>query len=102
MIYITEVRMEPPGSDHGHVAAVRWVRKDSPEGGETSRVEMIEWLGDRTDVAFVREPDGTEVPVRAFFPNDRRAFIACFHEPPGEKGKATNVLLTLPRYGVKP
>jgi hypothetical protein len=98
MIYITEVRMEPPAKNHGHIAAVRWVKVDSPESGETSRVEMVEWLGTRTDVARVRDSKGKELNVHAVHPKKGRAHIRSHNQD----GEATDTLLTLPRYGVKP
>ncbi len=47
MIYITEVRMSRNGSEHEHIEAVRWERQDSPETGESTREEMIDWIGCR-------------------------------------------------------
>lgn len=98
MIYVTEVRMEPPGKHHGHIAAVRWVKRDSPEVGESTRVEMVEWIGKRTDAACVRGRNGEELQVHAVHPKRGRAYIRS-HDA---KGAATDTLLTLPRYGGKP
>jgi len=97
MIYITEVRMEPPSKNHGHIAAVRWVKRDSPEIGESTRVEMVEWIGSRTDAACVRDRNGKELQVLAVHPKRGRAYIRSH-----DKGTATDTLLTLPRYGGKP
>lgn len=93
--------MEPPGRHHGHIAAVRWVKKDSPESGESTRVELVEWIGERTDAACVLghkgKDKGEEIEVRAIRPKRGRAYIRSYRN-----GKPGDNLLLLPRYGVSP
>lgn len=41
MIYIYEIRMEPPGTNHGHIAAVKWKNPDTGQSGESTRKNMV-------------------------------------------------------------
>lgn len=99
MIYITEVRMSNGGSDHEHIEAVRWERRDCPEAGESTREEMVHWLGiKKRGFAYVRDRKGHDVPVHAIRPKGRRPYI----RTKADKKKWRDDLLDLPRYGVPP
>jgi hypothetical protein len=93
MIYITEVRMSRGGEKHEHIEAVRWERQESPETGESTRQEMVDWIRNKQGFAFVRDENGNEDEV-----------IVVDADPPYIKTRGDNVssdnLLSLPRYGV--
>jgi len=99
MIYITEVRMKD-GKGYEHIEAVRWVRADSPETGESTVAEMVDWIGrKRARFAYVRGVKGSkDVPVRARRPANIRAHI----KTKPDKKELKDDLLDLPRYGVLP
>lgn len=93
MIYITEVRMGREGSKHEHIAAVRWRKSDSPETGESTREEMVDWIGKKGGIAHVRLDNDHDVKVE----------VVLKANPPYIRTKAdgdwTDNLLALPRYG---
>jgi hypothetical protein len=100
MIYITEVRMAKDGRGHEHIDAVRWERADSPETGESTREEMIGWIGRKQDgLAYVRDKKGHKpVAVIVVRPEHIRPHLRT--TPDGKELK--DDLLDLPRYGVLP
>ena len=53
MIYIYAVRTVPPGTHHGHIAAVKWKDPDSGDNGESTRETMVDWLSDPSNSAYV-------------------------------------------------
>jgi len=93
MIYITEVHMDPPGTHHGHIGKVRWEMRESPETGESTREEMVDWIRDKKGFAHVRAGAGRDVEVRAVRPEKGRPYIQTFAD-----GDAKDNLLALPRY----
>lgn len=102
MIYITEVRMGRNGTKHEHIEAVRWERQDNPETGESTREEMIDWIGDKKDFAHVRDDKTHDVPVHVIRPKKGRLKGRPYlRTVVGEKVETDN-LLALPRYGVIP
>lgn len=53
MIYIYEIHMEPPGTEHGHIASVKWKNPDDGNSGESTREEMVNWLSKPDNSAYV-------------------------------------------------
>jgi hypothetical protein len=94
MIYITEVRMDPPGTEHGHVAAVKWEMRESPEAGESTREEMVDWIGNKEGFAHVRDEAGNEVEVRVVRPKEAQPYLRTYPLD----GIPSDNLLSLPRY----
>lgn len=92
MIYITEVRMSRDGTKHQHIEAVRWERQDSPETGESTLEEMIDWIGNKKGFAHVRDEKGNEVEVRVVHADP--PYLRTVGDPVGSDN-----LLALPRYG---
>jgi hypothetical protein len=91
MIYITEVHMSEPGQHHGHIAAVRWEAQSSPQTGESTREEMVEWIGDKEGFAHVRDSEGHDVEVQVVRADP--PYIRTVRD-----GNASDDLLALPRY----
>jgi Protein of unknown function (DUF3892) len=95
MIYITEVRMSHEGSRPEHIEAVRWERRDSPETGESTVEEMVDWIGNKRGFAHVRDTAGNDIPVHVVHA-----------DPPYLRTVPDDVtsdnLLSLPRYGTPP
>jgi len=91
MIYITAVHMEPSGRHHGHIASMKWEMQSSPETGESTVEEMVEWIGAKEGFAHVRDGAGNDVEVRVVHA-----------EPPYLRTYADGIpsddLLALPRY----
>jgi hypothetical protein len=100
MIYITEVRMSHGGEEHEHIEAVRWERQDSPETGESTLEEMINWIGNKKkEFAYVRDKKkGRDPAVIVVRPKGRHPHLRT--TPDGKRMK--DDLLDLPRYGVPP
>jgi uncharacterized protein DUF3892 len=91
MIYITEVHMSGPGTEHGHIAAVRWEMQSSPETGESTREEMVAWIDNKEGFAHVRDADGHNVEVRVVHADP--PYIRSYRD-----GVPSDNLLALPRY----
>lgn len=98
MIYITEVRMSQNGSGHEHIEAVRWERQDSPETGESTLEEMIDWIANKKGFAHVRDHEEHEVPVYVVRPEKGRPYIRAR----ADDSEWNDNLLKLPRYGAPP
>ncbi len=90
--------MSQGGSEHEHIEAVRWERQDSPETGESTLGEMIDWIGNKKGFAHVRDDETHDVPVHVIRPKKGRPYLRTVV---GEKVETDN-LLSLPRYGVDP
>ena len=83
---------EPSGSTgHGGIAAVRWMKRDSPETGESTREEMVDWIGDQEGFAHVRDKNGHDVEVRVV--NASLPYLRTYAD-----GVWTDNLLALPWY----
>lgn len=95
MIYITEVRMSSGGTRSEHIEAVRWVSRTTPEEGESTIREMVDWIGNRKGFAHVKDAKGDDVEVHVVHAN-----------PPyirtDPDGTTEDNLLSLPRYGESP
>ena len=96
MIYITEVRMSKDGRRHEHIEALRWERRDSPETGESTLEEMVDWIGNKQGFAHVRDKKGHDVAVLVVRPENRRPYLRTQADDETWKDD----LLDLPRYGV--
>lgn len=53
MIYIYAIHTIPPGTHHGHIAAVKWRDPDSGKAGESTREEIVEWVSGPGNSAYV-------------------------------------------------
>jgi len=91
MIYITEIRMSRGGSKHQHIEAVRWERQDSPETGESTLEEMVDWIGNKRGFAHVRDEEQNDVEVHVVRPKTGRPYLRTVGDEVG-----TDNLLALP------
>ncbi len=98
MIYITEVRMGRNGNRHEHIEAVRWERQDSPETGESTREEMVDWIGNKKGFAHVRDDEEHDMPVEVVRPKKGQPYIRAR----ADNSEWKDNLLTLPRYEAPP
>jgi len=89
MIYITQVHMSG-GTEHEHIAKVKWRNPQNANTGENTRAEMVAWIRDKKGDA--RVSDGT-TEVRVGVYNASPPYIRTHAD-----GKWTNNLLALPRY----
>jgi hypothetical protein len=96
MIYITEVRMGKSGAGAEHIEAVRWESQNTPETGESTLEEMIDWIGGKKGFAQVRNANGEHAEVHVINREGRK------HLRTVANGKETTDLLFLPRFGVRP
>lgn len=89
MIYITAVR-QVGGTDHEHIAEVRWHDPDTGQAGESTQQAMVEWIDKRGGDVRVRDTVGdVQVCVAHVDPPHLGTCI---------DGRLTDNLLALPRY----
>lgn len=91
MIYIYEVRMSAGGSDHTHIAWVKWKNPDSGKSGESTRETIIDWISNKGGSAYVcgRNAHIARVGVVKSSPPYIRTYA---------DGNWSDNLLALPRY----
>lgn len=94
MIYITEVHMSKDGREHRHIEAVRWERQDSPETGESTREEMIDWIDNKNGFAHVRDKERHDARVGVVRPENGQPYLRTYADDEEWKDD----LLDLPRY----
>jgi Protein of unknown function (DUF3892) len=58
MINITSIHLAG-GTQHQHIASVKWKNPQTGVTGESTRQEMVEWIRDKKGVAHVRGSDGS-------------------------------------------
>ena len=89
MVYITEVHMSG-GSNHEHIAEVRWHDPGSGEKGQCSRSAMVEWILNKGGDARVKDHRG-DVQVKVIRANP--PYLRTYAD-----NRPTDNLLSLPRY----
>lgn len=91
MVYVTEVHMSAGGSQHEHIAEVRWRNPETDASGASTREAMVDWIKNKGGDARVRDNAGNEATVGVVDAN-----------PPYIRTHADGVwndnLLALPRY----
>lgn len=53
MVYIYAVHMTGTGTHHEHIAAVKWKNPDDGQSGESTRAEMVNWIANEGESAYV-------------------------------------------------
>ena len=89
MVYVTAVHMEG-GTQHEHIASVRWRNPADGKTGQNSRQEMVDWI--KNEKGDARVNDGR---------NEVQVGVVEAHPPylrTHADGKWTDNLLALPRY----
>ena len=89
MVRITAIHMSG-GTNHEHIASVKWVNPDNNQTGQSTRAEMVTFIDDKGGKAFVS--DGRN-----------KAYVGVIKANPKyirthADGKWTDNLLALPRY----
>jgi hypothetical protein len=89
MINVTSVHMEG-GTQHQHIASVKWKNPETGATGQSTRQEMVEWIRNK-GVAHVHGADGSvsQVGVVEATPPYIRTYA---------DGDWNDNLLALPRY----
>lgn len=77
------------GTQHEHIASVKWVKPADKTTGETTREEMVTWI-EGGGKAFVSDGSNT---VSVLVVNATPKYIRTYAD-----GKWTDNLLALPRY----
>lgn len=92
MIYITEVHMNDhePGTEHGHIANLRWKNVRTSENGESTREELVDWIRSRGIDIHVKDAEH-DVPVGVV--NANPPYLRTHRDKIW-----TDNLLALPRY----
>ena len=58
MINITSIHLTG-GTQHQHIASMKWKNPETGATGESTRQEMVEWIRDKSGVAHVHGSDGS-------------------------------------------
>jgi hypothetical protein len=90
MVNITAVHMSG-GSEHEHIASVRWKNPQSLVTGESTRAVMVDWIKNKGGDARVRDEAGKEAQVGVV--EARPPYIRTWADKIW-----TDNLLALPRY----
>lgn len=93
MIYIYAIQMEPPGTEHGHIAAVKWKNPDTGESKESTRAEMVKKISDENVAAYVCGDHAHIARVGVVKVNGEPTYIRTHAD-----GDWNDNLLALPRY----
>lgn len=89
MINITAIHMVG-GEGHEYIGRLRWINPETDESGESSCQEIVDWLQDDQNQAYVRDARGS-VPVGVVKANP--PYLRTYAD-----GNWTNNLLSLPRF----
>lgn len=89
VVYITEVHMSG-GTEHLHIAAVRWRDPRDGQCGNSTREAMVDWIDNKNGNARVRH--GTN-DVKVGVVHAKPPYIRTYAD-----GKWNDNLLALPRY----
>ncbi len=88
-VYITARHMVG-GTDHEHIASVKWENVDNSNTGESTRATMVDWIKNKGGKAYVKDGGGkVGVGVVEATPPYLRTHA---------DGKWTNNLLALPTF----
>ena len=91
MIYITEIHMAEQGTEHEHIAKLRWENTQTSENGESTREQLVDWIGNKGIKIHTRDSNENDVSVGVVKAT-----------PPYLRTQAdgiwTDNLLALPRY----
>lgn len=90
MINITNIHMAG-GTQHQHIASVKWTDPGDGGAGESTRQEMVEWIRDEKGVAHVHGTDGSVSQVGVV--DATPPYIRTYAD-----GDWNDNLLALPRY----
>lgn len=91
MVYIYQVRMTSGGTNHRHIASVKWKNPDSGKSGESSRAKMVEWISKQNGSAYVC--GGNAHIARVGVVKGDPPYIRSYAD-----GKWSDNLLALPQY----
>ncbi len=86
-------RMSIPIHDHEYIARVRYIDVDTKQLGEKSRAEMVEWLSNPTNHAFVADKWKNKVEVHIVRQTNKPSYIQTKAD-----GVLTDNLLKLPPF----
>lgn len=89
MVYIRSVHLSG-GTRHEHIASVRWEDPDDGNSGQSSRSEMVDFIGNKGGAAYVS--DGSRA-ARVGVVDATPPYIRTYAD-----GVWTDNLLALPRY----
>jgi hypothetical protein len=89
MVYVTAVHMEG-GTQHQHIASVRWRDPSDNQTGQSTRAAMVEWISNGGQ-ACVNGADGRTAQVGVV--NASPAYIRAYAD-----GDWNDNLLALPRF----
>jgi hypothetical protein len=90
VVNVTAVHMAG-GTQHQHIASVRWANPQTAETGQSTREAMVDWIGNRKGVAKVKGSDGSIAQVGVV--NAAPPYIRTYAD-----GDWNDNLLALPRY----
>jgi len=88
MVYITHVHMQG-GTNHEHIAEVRWHDPGTRENGQSSRSAMVDWITKGGDARVQDNRGDVQVKVVRANPPYLRTYA---------NDRPTDNLLALPRY----
>jgi Protein of unknown function (DUF3892) len=91
MIYITEVQMSANGTQHEHIAEVKWRNPQTGATGTSTREAMVNWIKNEDGDAHVRDNSGDEARVGVV--EATPPYIRTYAD-----GVWNDNLLALPRY----
>lgn len=89
MIEITAIHMSG-GTQHEHIASVKWKNPATDATGQSTREAMVDWLENKNGEAYVTDGKNT---VSVLVVNAKPKYIRTYAD-----GKWTDNLLALPRY----
>lgn len=91
MVYITAIHLAG-GSEHEHVASVRWLNAENGQSGESDRAAMVEWL-DRVGTSNIAKVAGPQGSAQVGVVDSQPKYLRTYAD-----GQWSNNLLSLPKF----
>ncbi|KIF67150.1 hypothetical protein HY68_36225 [Streptomyces sp. AcH 505] len=81
------------GTDHEHIASLRWTNPADGNTGDSSRAALVTWIEDKNGKAYTEDSTGHRADVLVVTPARGAKYLRTHAD-----GVWTNNLLALPRY----